>query len=519
MRNLRCFIQRTFLFFMFASVLQVANAQMSLQLTPSNYNGYNISCFGGQNGSIDLTVTGGTTPYTYLWSNEATTEDLSNLAAGYYSVRVTDANSNTAQAQITLTQPQAFGLRLEASEYTLNGNTFNISCAICYDGSITSETTNGITPFTYEWDNSSTTQNISGLYEGTYKLTVTDDNGCTDEETIYLDAPERTDWQMSGNTGSNPPTHFIGTTDAKDLSFKTNNAEALRITSGGKVKINSLIDNINYSTVLVDENGQLLRVNPGTETDEEKISALPWILGGNTIGTGSTFLGTRDEKALIFKTNSDNATSGGERMRITSGGKVGIGTNAPTQRFEVSHKDEAGGVAINRKYDATDPSKKSEIKFNYDGVEKWAIGNDFDGDGKQTFFIWDHANTSARLIINEKGKVGIGGVIPPVNNSAYKLYVNDGIVARDIKVTAATTFPDYVFEKDYQPISIYELEYFIKQNKHLPEIPSAKEVEKNEGFEVGDLQIKLLKKIEEQTLYIIDLQKQVDELKKQVSKK
>ena len=86
-------------------------------------------------------------------------------------------------------------------------------------------------------------------------------------------------------------------------------------------------------------------------------------------------------------------------------------------------------------------------------------------------------------------------------------------MTRDVKVTAATVFPDYVFAKDYKLMSIYELEEYLQLNRHLPEIPSAKEIESNDGFELGDMQTKLLKKVEEQTLYIISLQKQVDELK------
>jgi hypothetical protein len=70
-----------------------------------------------------------------------------------------------------------------------------------------------------------------------------------------------------------------------------------------------------------------------------------------------------------------------------------------------------------------------------------------------------------------------------------------------------------VFEKEYDLMSIYELEKFINSNKHLPDIPSKNEVEQAKGFEIGEMQVNLLKKVEELTLYIISLQKQVDELK------
>lgn len=83
----------------------------------------------------------------------------------------------------------------------------------------------------------------------------------------------------------------------------------------------------------------------------------------------------------------------------------------------------------------------------------------------------------------------------------------------------ALTFPDYVFTKEYKRLSIYEYEKFITSNKHLPGLPSAKEVKENDGFEIGQMQTKLLEKVEEQALYIIDLQKQIDELKTLITKK
>ena len=317
MRNLHCLIQRTFLFFLFTSFIQVANAQMSLQLTPSSYNGYNVSCFGSQNGSINLTVTGGTSPFTYAWSNSATTEDLSLLPAGYYSVLVTDANSNTAQGQITLTEPQEFFVRLTPSEYTLSGHTFNISCAICYDGTITSSLTNGISPFTYLWDDATTTQNRSGLYEGSYKLTVSDNNGCKAEESVYLDAPERTDWQITGNTGTIPATNFVGTSDNVDLSFRTNNTEAMRIKANGSVVVNALSGNGNK--YLVTDNNGKLAVAP----------LVPWEIGGNIVGSDAS-LGTNDAKDLIIETD------GQERMRVAENGIVGIGVDPANETFNTS---------------------------------------------------------------------------------------------------------------------------------------------------------------------------------------
>lgn len=94
----------------------------------------------------------------------------------------------------------------------------------------------------------------------------------------------------------------------------------------------------------------------------------------------------------------------------------------------------------------------------------------------------------------------------------FLLYVDKGIAAREIKVTSQN-FPDYVFSNNYSLLSIKELSEYIRLHHHLPEIPSSEQVKQNNGFEVGAMVEKLLQKIEEQTLYLIELQKQIDNLK------
>src|SRR5206468_4146027 len=109
-----------------------------------------VSCFGGSTGSIDLTVTGGTPPYTYLWSDGATSEGLSDLAAGSYSVTVTDAKGCTAPQSVTIAQPAA---ALAVSETHVD-----VSCFGGSTGSIDLTVTGGTTPYTYLWSNEATTQ-------------------------------------------------------------------------------------------------------------------------------------------------------------------------------------------------------------------------------------------------------------------------------------------------------------------------------------------------------------------------
>src|SRR5690606_37372247 len=149
--------------------------------------GFNVSCNGESDGAIDLYVQGGCLPYTYLWSTGATTEDLSGLPAGTYDVTVSDANGTTVSGSITLTEPDALTLSGQPLEYQ-GGN--NISCNGEEDGSIDLTVTGGCAPYTFNWSNGETTEDISNLGAGTYTATVTDQNGCEETISFTLTQPD-----------------------------------------------------------------------------------------------------------------------------------------------------------------------------------------------------------------------------------------------------------------------------------------------------------------------------------------
>jgi hypothetical protein len=131
----------------------------------------NVLCFGSSTGSINLTPVGGTPGYTYLWSNGAVTEDVSGLAAGTYTVTVTDSKGCVATASATITQPVS-GLAATSLQNTVicnGGSTGNINLSV----------TGGTGVYTFEWSNGPTTEDLSGVSAGLYTVTVTDANGCT----------------------------------------------------------------------------------------------------------------------------------------------------------------------------------------------------------------------------------------------------------------------------------------------------------------------------------------------------
>jgi hypothetical protein len=127
-------------------------------------------------------------------------------------------------------------------------------------------------------------------------------------------------------------------------------------------------------------------------------------------------------------------------------------------------------------------------------------------------------NTNAKLDVNgnifSSGKIAIG-TTDMAKIGTYALAVNGDAIFKKVKVSLYTSWPDYVFHKNYELLPLSEVEKFISINNHLPEVPSAKEIETN-GIDLGDNQTILLKKIEELTLYIIQQQKEIEELKSAV---
>lgn len=106
------------------------------------------------------------------------------------------------------------------------------------------------------------------------------------------------------------------------------------------------------------------------------------------------------------------------------------------------------------------------------------------------------------------------------NQDLFKINSNGNLFARKVTVTVSSAFPDYVFENNYHLTPLKELEAFIKNNKHLPNIPSARAIaENNNQVDLGDLQLKLLEKVEELTLYIIQQQKEIEALKVKLAEK
>lgn len=139
----------------------------------------NVSCFGAADGAIDITVSNGVAPYSYLWTlGGATSQDTANLAPGIYQVLVTDASGCADSLAVTITEPDTL---------VLSAATVDASCNGLCDGSATLSTTGGVGPFVFDWSTTGNTGPTSvSICAGSYTVSVTDANGCTDTTSFTI---------------------------------------------------------------------------------------------------------------------------------------------------------------------------------------------------------------------------------------------------------------------------------------------------------------------------------------------
>lgn len=242
--------------------------------------------------------------------------------------------------------------------------------------------------------------------------------------------------------------------------------------------------------------------------------------GGNVrlISVGKQTVVKPDIGNILF--TNFNGTNWIDNMIIKSNGNVGIGTNYPTKNLQIEKKKSFNCDATLRLADfhylgeiLVGEEGDPEVLYppNYHSV--WDIVN-LDGVLSFNFGFSDNPwpTTSSMLTIRTNGNVLIGKTTQ--YNYNYKLDVNGKVRANEIVVN--TTGADFVFDEKYELINLNDLEKSIKINKHLPGVPNAEEMQKN-GIGLGEMNTILLQKVEELTLYIIDLKKLIEKQNEQIT--
>lgn len=206
--------------------------------------------------------------------------------------------------------------------------------------------------------------------------------------------------------------------------------------------------------------------------------------------------------------NADNNLSA-PALSFTHDQRIGIGILSPSEKLTIKGANgnihignllygDYNGICLNGSTVFTDYNFLSKASDNNLYINRPAAG-----------YIFFRLANATQMSIAPNGNVGIGIDVPQA-----KLAVNGEIFSRKVKVTQ-TGWPDYVFHPSYELPSLEEIEKYIHQHHHLPDVPSAEEVGKN-GLDLGDTQAALLKKIEELTLYMIEIKKENEQMKKEI---
>lgn len=355
-------------------------------------------------------------------------------------------------------------------------------------------------------------------------------------------------WQLYGNTGTNPSYNFIGTDDEAGLKIKTNNFDRIEITSDGRTGINGPPGLNNKVEISNNDKNTTLNIKnslPALETEFLETYAILATNEGDQNGTriGGKFIsngglsGIGQNIALKAEVWDTDATQPGIGLLATSNGYntvagkfMATGTNALAAHFDQGNVlvDERMGINtlpgnttllnVNNTHSnsaaifKTDYSSSANIK----GLDI-IVKNPGQG-GVTGVYIDANDSPSDFAIIAEghsilNGRVSIG---TPTPAAGYQLSVDGKIIAEELRVQNSTAWPDYVFEPTYELMRLQQLSEFLKENKHLPDVPSATQIEK-EGIKVGEMQSVLLKKIEELTLYIIEQEQRIRKLEEKLT--
>lgn len=206
--------------------------------------GTNVTCFNASNGSVDVTVTGGTTPYGFSWSNGAITEDLTNVSGGNYQVVITDDNNCTAITSATLTEPSAIVAQITSASILCNGDS---------TGSLDLSVNGGIAPYSYSWSNGLLSEDVSNAVAGTYSVTITDDNGCTATASAVINQPTPLSLVLAGATNVSCNGGNDGTIDLN--VFGGTPLYGYSWSNGGTTEDQNALTDGTYSVTVTDNNG------------------------------------------------------------------------------------------------------------------------------------------------------------------------------------------------------------------------------------------------------------------------
>ncbi len=368
---------------------------------------------------------------------------------------------------------------------------------------------------------------LLGGAKATFKSGITACTGINIDATGNLYVAQAAPNKVVKITSLGVVTDYATTTYPFDITFNNGKLYMANQTIN-KVSVLNAVSNF----LAVDNAGDVVRVKAGNllQTTGQPFP-ISWTVAGNDIAnnnSGSVGIGepAPSEKLQVnngnvkiganaWATAADNKVLKFGDANYVTIGEVGADDKMEVKANEITLKAVSGNVLVpdgNVAIGTGASTVQNKLQIGnppgFSGNEI-AIGNGTQGMSFSlgtTASIW-YSNTNFALMpANGTGNVGIGTTTP-----AEKLSVNGNIRSKEVVVELAN-WPDYVFDKKYNLPSLKNVEAYINEYKHLPNIPSAKEIETN-GLKVGEVQTKMMQKIEELTLYIIEMKKEIELLK------
>ncbi|MGY5351112.1 hypothetical protein ACXGQW_00825 [Wenyingzhuangia sp. IMCC45533] len=209
----------------------------------------------------------------------------------------------------------------------------------------------------------------------------------------------------------------------------------------------------------------------------------------------------------------------GTKFVIKNNGNIGIGITTPNAKLHINNGNNSYGSILANANESKFSLYTKTLTTQPTDVESFRLGLKYDNDENNGFISFYRGQSGSggflgfstfgaeRVRITRNGDVGIG----TIDTKGYKLGVNGKIAATEVKVALYNNWADFVFDKNYNLPTLTEVENYIREKGHLKDIPNAEEV-KNNGIHLGEMDTKLLQKIEELTLYAIEQGKKIKEL-------
>jgi len=501
-------------------------AALESQFTLSQYNGFNVSCVDCFNGSISTTIIGGTAPFSYQWNdaNNSTTANLSNLNGGEYNLLTIDAKGCKTKNSARLSMPTPVdwsrlgNTNIDVSEFI--GSADNSPLIFKVNNKEALKLKNDTAYFSAKIKLMDI--DTTSIFSNNSKLVGMDEQG-------NLRAYERSEI-LQGPSLLPPGCNNCGCSQVIAWGKPANmiNGVAIPLNTNDIVKCPA-DGNVGIGTTLPEANSKL-DLHGDIAISGERLSVL---YNGN-VGVG---LSLPTERFHLFGGNLKVTCPWDQQNPVFfvdyANKNAGVGTGAPRGKFEVkmSEFDHVTFGAMRTEASGWATSYIGLNAYRMDGGA-WRTTGDASHSGGSVIYsnsigdlLFSNINgenssfevitgdegikLNTKMILTNGGRLGIG-VNPKINSDllAYRLVVEGNIKCKKLRVDLQN-WGDFVFDSNYKMMDLAAIEDYIAKNKHLPGMPTANEVEKD-GVDLGEM-IRLQQiKIEEMTLLMIKMQKQID---------